>query len=190
MEIEQIEYLDEYEQRLMVALLQQLTQVDLLDGELLAVEELEERWATTAPEYMAAAVPQIAEYPLAAIAWAAYVGIGAAVLWDTDWESYEEVEDLYALLAKPRGFDEMDEYVMEGLLGYKLDSDASQNLENAIRAAAQTAETMIRKEGIEAQSVMAFHIFARTAKVFYRLGIAIGLRLLGYKYEKMKVEQN
>jgi hypothetical protein len=46
---------------------------------------------------------------------------------------------------------------------------------------------MIRKEGIEPQSVMAFHLFARVAKVFYRLGVSLELRHRGYKYVKMNV---
>ncbi|MFR9620159.1 MAG: hypothetical protein SNH63_02935 [Rikenellaceae bacterium] len=190
MEIDQSEYLAQYEEKLLLELLRQASDEGILEGQLLAVEELEERWHTSAPEYMAAAVPQIAQYPSVAIAWAGYVGIGATVLWDTDWDSYAEVEDIYSLLAAPRGFDELDEYVVEGLLGYKLESAEAERVENIMRNAANLAQTMIRKEAVEPQSVMAFHIFARTAKSLYRLGIAIGLRLLGYRYEKMQIGEN
>ncbi len=187
---DKIEYLEEYEQRLMQSLLRQMTDAGVLEGELLAAEELDGKWATTAPEYMAAAVPQIAEYPTVAIAWAAYVGIGAAVLWDTDWETYQDEEDLYSLLAAPRGFDEMDEYVLQGLLGYALGGRDAERVETLLRGAAQSAQTMIRKEGVESQSVMAFHVFARTTRVMYRLGVAVGLRLRGYRYEKMVVDSD
>ncbi|MFI3327962.1 MAG: hypothetical protein SNH79_05295 [Rikenellaceae bacterium] len=190
MEQEQLEYLESYEESLMQVLLRQMTDAGVLEGELLAAEELDEKWQTSAPEYMAAAVPQIAQYPSVAIAWAGYMGIGAAVLWDTDWESYADTEDFYTLLATPRGFDEMDEYVLQGLLGYALEGEDATRIENLLRSAAQTAQTMIRKEGVEAQSVTAFHIFARTTKVLYKLGVAVGLRLQGYRYEKAKLEQN
>ncbi len=190
MELEQSQYLADYEERLMVALLRQATDDGAQGGQLLRVEELDERWHTSAPEYMVAAVPQIAQYPSVAIAWAGYVGIGAAVLWDTDWDSYSEVEDLYTLLSQPRGFDAMDEYVLEGLLGYRLESEEANRVEGYMRNAAHLAQTMIRKEGVESQSIMAFHIFARTTKVLYILGISIGLHLLGYSYEKMTIEQN
>lgn len=190
MEQEQFDYLESYEEDLMMVLLRQMTDAGVLEGELLAAEELDEKWQSSAPEYMAAAVPNIAKYPSVAIAWAGYLGIGAAVLWDTDWDSYADVDDLYTLMAKPRGFDEMDEYVLEGLLGYKLEGEEAVRIENLMRSAAQTAQTMIRKEGVESQSVMAFHIFARTTKVFYKLGVAVGLRLQGYRYEKAKLEQN
>ncbi len=185
MELEQGQYLTEFEDRLLKQLLRQMTDAGVLNGQLLEVEELTDRWKTSAPEYMAAAVPEIAKYPVVAIAWAAYVGIGASVLWDTDWESYEDVEDLYSLLAKPRGFDELDEYVLQGLLGYALGGKDATKVEDLLRSAARTAINTIEKEGVEAQSVMAFHIFARATKVMYRLGVSVGLRLQGYKYEKV-----
>ncbi len=185
MEQEQSQYLAQYEEKLTLHLLRQATDNGFLDGQLLEVAELEEKWHTSAPEYMAAAVPQIAEYPSVAIAWAGYLGVGAAVLWDTSWEEYAEVEDFYTLISKPRGFDEMDEYVLEGLLGYDLSSEESDRLESLMRGMAHSAQGMVRKENIEAQSVMAFHIFARTTKVFYKIGVSISLRLLGYRYEKM-----
>ncbi len=187
MKQEESQFLNEYEERLMQTLLRQFTDAGFLEGQLLEVEELDEKWRTSAPEYMAAAVPQIVEYPSVAIAWAGYMGIGLAVIWDADWKSHADKDDLYTLIASPRGFDCMDEYVVEGLLGYKLESEQAKGLEDLLRGAAHTAQTMIRKESIESQSVMAFHIFARTTRVFYRLGVSVGLRILGYKYEKAKV---
>ncbi len=190
MEENQSQYLADYENRLTETLLRQVTDLGLLSGQLLEVGEVEQKWKTSAPEYMAAAVPQIAQYPSVAIAWAGYLGIGAAVLWDSDWDSYAEEEDLYTLISKPRGFDEMDEYVMEGLLGYELEGEEAQKLESVMLSAAHTAQGVIKKENIEAQSVLAFHIFARTTKVFYRIGIAIGLHLLGYSYVKADLNSN
>ncbi|MFI3285951.1 MAG: hypothetical protein R3Y08_04785 [Rikenellaceae bacterium] len=190
MKQEDNQFLCDYEERLTHTLVRQLTDASLLEGELLAVEELEQKWDSSAAEYMAAAVPQINEYPAAAIAWAAYMGLGLSVLWDTAWEKFSDMEDLYTPIAAPRGFDEMDEYVVEEMLGYTLESEEATKLENAMRAAATTALTMIRKESIEAQSVMAFYIFARSAKVFFRVGVAVGLRLLGYRYHKSGVAVN
>ncbi len=181
------EFLASFAEKLEKTLVEQCTADELLDGKILEVEELDEKWRTSAPEYMVAAVPQIAEYPSAAIAWACYVGMGAAVLWDKSWGEYKDTEDWYSLMASPRGFDEMDEYVVECLVGYSLTSAEAQKLENTIRKCAYLAETFIRKEGVEPQSVMAFHIFARTAKVFFELGVSLELYHRGYKYVKMNV---
>ncbi|MFI3316458.1 MAG: hypothetical protein SNF93_02620 [Rikenellaceae bacterium] len=190
MKQEDNQFLIEYEERLTRALLNQFTDAGFLDGELLAAEELEQKWDSSAAEYMAAAVPQLNEFPAAAVAWAGYLGIGMSVLWDTAWDEYSAVEDLYTPIASPRGFDLMDEYVMEEMLGYTIESEEATKLESLMRSGASTALTMIRKESIEAQSVMAFYIFARSAKVFFRLGVAIGLRLLGYSYHKTNMEMN
>ena len=108
METKDLEFLNSFSRKLAKTLIEQCTADQVLDGELYTVEELDEKWNGLAPEYMAAAVPQIAEYPLAAIAWAAYVGMGAAVLWDKSWAEYKDVEDWYSMLAKPRGFDCLD----------------------------------------------------------------------------------
>lgn len=182
------EYLDAFEKRMTQALVESCSADGLLDGQMLEVEELDGKWRTSAPEYMAAAVPQIAGYPAAAVAWAGYMGMGAAVLWDKSWGEYKGVEDWYSLMASPRGFDCMDEYVTECLLGYKLGGAEAAKIEGGVRRAAHKALSMIRKEQIEPQSAMAFHVFARTAKVFYRLGASIALRCMGYRYVKVRID--
>ena len=188
MEEKELEFLNSFTEKLSDTLVKQCTADKMLDGKMLLVEELNEKWRTSAPEYMVDAVPQIAEYPSAAIAWACYVGMGAAVLWDKSWGDYKDTEDWYTLMAKPRGFDALDEYVIECLVGYKLDSEENQKLESTIRKCAHTAQTMIRKEGIEPQSVMAFHVFARTTKVMFELGVSVELKRLGYNYVKVNAE--
>lgn len=187
MEEKDLELLNTFAENLSKAVVKQCSDDKLLDGQMLTVEELNDKWRESAAEYMAAAVPQIADYPLAAIAWACYMGMGAAVLWDKSWGDYKDTKDWYSLMAGPRGFDEMDEYVVECLVGYPLTSPEAEKLENTIRKCAYLAQTFIRKEGIEPQSVMAFHIFARTAKVFFELGVSLELYHRGYKYVKMNV---
>ncbi len=186
MENTQKEYLDEYETRLRDTLVRNLSSDSRLDGQLLSVEELNAKWQAAAASYMADAVPQIAGYPLAAVAWAMYVGMGAAQLWDKEWNRYSAVEDWYEMLAKPRGFDCLDEYVTEVLLALPLYSDEAHRLEDTVRSTAESALAMIRKEHIEAQSAMAFHVFARTVKVMFEVGVAVELRRLGYKYVRVE----
>ena len=102
MEQKELEFLNSFTEKLSDTLVKQCTADKMLDGKMLLVEELNEKWRTSAPEYMVDAVPQIAEYPSAAIAWACYVGMGSAVLWDKSWGDYKDTEDWYTLMAKPR----------------------------------------------------------------------------------------
>ena len=185
---QQHEILNRYEESLRKTLTERLSSTGWLDGRFLEVEELNEKWRSSAPSYMADAVPEIAKYPLVAIAWAMYEGMGAAVLWDKEWSRYENIEDFHAMFTEPRGFDCMDEYITEILLCHPLGSTEAERVEDMVRSTAEAAQLLIRKEGIEAQSVMAFHIFARTTKVMFEAGVAVQLRRLGYNYVKVNAD--
>lgn len=185
---QQHELLNRYEEGLHEALTKHLTDKGALEGRLLEVEELNEKWKTSAPSYMADAVPEIGKYPLVAIAWAMYEGMGAAVLWDKEWNRYADTEDFHKMFTSPRGFDCMDEYITEVLLALPLGSQGAEELEELIRTTAERALSLIRKEQIEAQSVMAFHVFARTTKVMFEAGVAVSLKRLGYNYVKVNAE--
>jgi hypothetical protein len=185
---QQHDLLNRYEEGLRKAVVEYLSQHKELDGQLLEVEELNEKWRSSAPSYMADAVPEIAKYPLVAIAWAMYMGMGCAVLWDKEWNRYAAEEDFHKMFCEPRGFDYMDEYITEVLLCLPLESEGATKLEELIRGCAERALSLIRKEQIEAQSVMAFHIFARTTKVMFEAGVAVQLRSMGYNYVKVNAE--
>jgi hypothetical protein len=49
--------------------------------------------------------------------------------------------------------------------------------------------TFIQHEQIEHQTVKAFHIFARTVKVMYKIGAALQLKKLGYKFHKVDLSK-
>jgi hypothetical protein len=182
---QQHDLLNKYEESLRKTITDRLSEAKWLEGRFLEVEELNEKWKSSAPSYMADAVPEIAKYPLVAIAWAMYEGMGAAVLWDKEWNRYENTEDFHKMFCEPRGFDCMDEYITEILLTAPLNSPEAEKIENMVRSTAETALSLIRKEQVEAQSVMAFHIFARTTKVMFEAGVAVQLKRMGYNYVKV-----
>lgn len=183
--MEQTPYFDEYENRLQVELLKLCTSHGMLASTLLASEDIDARWKEYAPHYMADAVSQINAYPAAAIAWAGYVGMAVAHWWDADWEHRAEAP--YELLHGEQDFDDMDEHITRDILGLALDSPEAQRIEEMLRSCAHTAMTFIRREEIEAQSTKAFYIFARTTRVLFRIGSALELKRLGYKFEKMEL---
>ena len=186
--MEQTEYLRDYEKRLQDELLKLCTNYKLLDGVLLSSEDVEGRWEALALDYMADAVAQINEYPTVAVAWAGYMGMAVAHLWDKDWELH--CNDEYRSLYGDNGFDDMDEHIVQNILHLPLDSTEARQLMNILLCCAQKAVTFIRHEHIEAQTVKAFHIFARTVKVLYRTGASIQLRRLGYKFHKVNLGRN
>ena len=64
---EKSEYYQKYIKNLTEQLVQNATQKELLGGEMLIVEEIDEMWKQMAPQYMADAVPELAKYPMAAL---------------------------------------------------------------------------------------------------------------------------
>ena len=185
MEQKDTQYYEDFENNLMTKLLGQLISLQALDGTLLDSDDITARWHDLAPEYMADAVPQLNSYPAAAIAWAAYVGMAVAHRWDEDWILYST--EPYTDLLGPRGFDDMDEHIVQNILKLKLESPEATRIEEIMRGLAQTAITTIRHEQVEGQTTQAFYIFARTTRVMFRLGAAMELYRLGYRFEKVNM---
>ena len=79
----------------------------------------------------------------------------------------------------------MDEHIVQNVLGLSLDSVEAKQIVNILLCCSQKAVDFIRHEQIEAQTVKAFHIFARTVKVMFRTGAALQLKRLGYKFHKV-----
>ena len=79
----------------------------------------------------------------------------------------------------------MDDYIMENIIGEKLGTEGAKRLQSAAYSCSKWAISMISKENIEFGSVKAFYVLSRTVKVMYKLGAALQLRRLGYKFEKM-----
>lgn len=183
-----VQYYNAYEENLQREILKMCTSLGMLDGELLASEDIDIKWKEWAPEYIAEALPEVNSYPEFAIACAGYAGMAVAMWWDQDWGRHHGAK--YETLHGPRGFDDMDEHIVQKILGLSLDSSEAQQIMNILLCCAQKAVTFIQHEHIEAQTVKAFHIFARTVKVMYKTGAAIQLRRLGYKFHKVNLGRN
>lgn len=177
------DFLEQFETRVQDELLRLCTSAGMLSGTLLASDDIDGQWNKLAPEYMADAVPQVKDYPTVSVAWAGYLGMAIAWGWDTDWALYSQ--DSYTDYYGPAGFDDMDEHIVYNILGLPIDGYEAKALESIIRRCAETAVSLIRREQIEPQSAMAFHVFARACRVMYRIGAALELKRLGYKFEKI-----
>ena len=185
---ENTQYYDSYEENLQRELLKMCTSLGMLDGELLSSEDIDQKWKEWAPDYIAEALPEVNSYPEFAIACAGYAGMAVAQWWDQDWGRNHGAG--YNTLHGPRGFDDMDEHIVQNILGLSLYSPDAKQIMNILLCCAQSAVTFIQHEQIEHQTVKAFHIFARTVKVLYRIGAALQLRRLGYKFHKVDLSRS
>ena len=66
-DMEEKEYLDKYEQNLIVELLKVCTQQGKLEGQLLPSPDLDDKWEEVAQPYMGDAIKEIAKYPTVAL---------------------------------------------------------------------------------------------------------------------------
>ena len=151
----------------------------LMDGEWLWSEDFESAWEKYARDYVADAVENFNSYPDAAIAWAAYLGMGVAVEWDRDWTEGRQLP--YMHYYGSRGWDDMDEHVVRDLLGLPLDSPAARKLTEVYLSCSAAILGLLRYEGVETQTTDGFFILGRAYYVMYCLGVSIALRTLGYK---------
>ena len=184
---ENIQYYNTYEENLQREILKMCTSLGMLDGELLASDDIDGKWKEWAPEYIAEALPEVNSYPEFAIACAGYAGMAVAQWWDTDWGRHHSAG--YDSLHGPRGFDDMDEHIVQNILGLSLDSVEAKQIMNILLCCAQKATTFIQHEHIEHQTVKAFHIFARTVKVLFRTGASLHPKRLGYKFHKVDMSK-
>ena len=184
---ENTQYYDTYEANLQREMLKMCTSLGMLDGDLLGSEDIDSKWKEWAPEYIADALPEVNSYPDFAIACAGYAGMAVAQWWDQDWGRHHG--DRYETLHGPRGFDDMDEHIVQNILGLALDSTEARQIMNILLCCAQKAATFISHEHIESQTVKAFHIFARTVRVLFKTGAALQLHRLGYRFHKVDLSK-
>lgn len=132
-------------------------------------------------EYVADAVVNFNDYPESTLAWPAFLGMAVAHDWDLDWEKHSS--DKYRDYYGPRGFDDMDEHILNEVL--QLKEDYAVKVSDGMNSCAQATLGLIRHEGIEPQTADGFFILVRAYSVMFEIGAAVELHRLGYKMVKL-----
>ncbi|MBP5259877.1 MAG: hypothetical protein J6Z12_04515 [Paludibacteraceae bacterium] len=175
---------DQYEASLQTDLQLLCRQRGWLPARFIHTDDLEEKWKELAPEYLQDAVAQFNAYPVATLAWAAYIGIAEAAFWDTDWEANKMRG--YISIAGEGGFDTLDENVVRNILNLPLDAPEATHIDDQLACLAGSADDRLRHEGAEPGSPDAFYLFTRTLRVLYRMGVALELHRSGYRWEEVR----
>ena len=166
-----------FKSRLTEHLLRTCTSGGYLGGTLLSSPDIDEAWVRYAPSYYGDAVHEFNGYPEFTLACAGYLGMAVAALWDRDWPRYRETP--YAFFQGARGFDDMDDHITEEILKDRKFSQA------AMQSLSGAAYHYLMKEHPEAGTVEAYRLFLAAGEVMFKIGAAIELHRLGYKYEKV-----
>ena len=168
--------MEEYKDRLLDCLLRVCTSSGWLDGVLLETPDLDEAWLRYAPSFYGDAVRNFNAWPEFCLGCAGYLGMAVAALWDRDWERYKDVPYTYFL--GKRGFDDMDDHITESILRETRLSRTS------MQTCALQAYEFLMHEAAEPGTAEAYRLFLATVEVMYKIGAALELHRLGYKFEK------
>lgn len=147
--------------------------------DLLSSPDIDGKWDEYIQAYVADAVVNINDYPNAAIGFAAFLGMGVAFHWDTDWVANKDksYKDYYG----SGGFDNMDDHILQEILCLP-DSEAKY-VSNMVYSCVQAALGLMSHEQIDFQTEYGFYALARCYSVMFRIGEALELHRLGYKKE-------
>ena len=172
-----------FENRLHQDLYQYLLALEEVDTRLPECPDVEGKWEEIARAYIPDGIREFADYPTVSLGWMMYVGMAVAKLWDTEWEIYSKIENLYAYIRDKRGYDSMDEYIREEVL--LLRGDDYTALEKLVGECASRIHNVLRHQDIEPGTREAFDAYVACLRQLYQMGMAVQLKRMGYRMTKM-----
>ena len=173
--------MEKFEDRLKQILLQYLRQENVVGERFPICPDVEDKWQELLQAYLPDGVREFNEYPMVSLGWVMFIGMAMAKFWDEDWEVYGALNtlSLYEGLRSKRGFDEMDEYILEDVL--KLDEEGCKEMTETVAECASITNTLMRKEDVEPGTKEALQAYLDSLHQMYLMGMAVQLNAMGYK---------
>ena len=154
-----------------------------VDEQLPECPDVEEKWEDIAKAYIPDGIREFQSFPLASLGWMMYIGMAVAKMWDTEWEIYSKIEDLYAYMRDKRGYDSMDEYIREEVLLLRgVDYTV---LERETGECASRVYNTLMHQHIEPGTREAFNGYVASLHQLYLMGVAAQLKRMGYHMVKI-----
>lgn len=154
-----------------------------IDQRLPDAVDIEEKWEAIAQAYLPDGIREYNGYPTVSLGWMMYVGMAVAKYWDTEWEVYGKVENLYLYLKEKRGYDNMDEYIREEVL--QLKGEDYSNLEHLVAECASRTHSQLYHADYEPGTKAAFMAYVDCLHQMYQMGAAVQLNRMGYHMTKI-----
>ena len=170
--------MEDFETRLNKDLQTYLTGVGLIDKHLPECPDVEDKWKEIGEAYLPDGIREFSGYPTVSLGWMMFLGMAITKYWDEDWDKYSSAENLYEQIRNARGYDNMDEYILEEIL--KLDADTRTKISKTVAECAFRTESILRHEPIEPGSEEAFRAYIYSLRQMYAMGMAMELKRLGY----------
>lgn len=168
----------DFEEKVRKDLIEFLQKKGALDPHVPECPDVEEKWGGIAREYMPDGVREFQDYPVVSLGWIMFVGMAMAFYWDTDWEKHAARTDYYKTLRDMRGYDNMDEAVVEEVLGYS--GEAAEKTSELVAECASRVYGLLSHEHIEPGTETALGCYVAALHQLYLAGMAMQLNALGY----------
>lgn len=155
-----------------------------VDERLPEAEDIEGQWKAIGEAYLPDGIREFNGYPTVSLGWMMYTGMAVAQMWDEDWQHYSTLDNIYTHLRDQRGYDCMDEYILEEIL--KLDGDARKNTEHLVAECASRTHNQLHHGHFEPGTRQAFQAYVCALHQLFLMGAAVQLKSLGYKMSKLQ----
>ncbi len=160
-----------------------LVERGVVDERLPECPDVEEKWQPIAEAYLPDGVREFNLYPIASLGWMMFIGMAIAKFWDTDWEQYAKSDDLYTMLRDKRGYDHLDEYILDEVLD--LHGDDAETMQTLVGDCAERAKRALFSQDIEPGTADAFKGYVACLQCMYQLGMAVQLKAMGYRMTRL-----
>ena len=175
--------MENFEAQLRNDLQQFLLSMNEVDERMPECPDVEDKWKEIAQAYLPDGIREFQDFPSASLGWMMYIGMAVAKMWDTEWEIYSKLDDLYAYLRDKRGYDAMDEYIREEVLLLQgVDYNVLEKLTG--ECASRVYNTLMHLR-LEPGTKEAFTAYVACLHQLYLMGAAVQLKRMGYHMSKM-----
>lgn len=160
--------------------LQKSEQIDKHIPECIDVENC---WPDIARDYLLDGAREFQKYPVVSLGWMMLIGMAMAYFWDEDWEKYSAEKKIYHLLREKRGYDNMDDAILEDVLKYEGESVAKESA--VVQDCAARVYSLLSHEHVEPGTEAALGCYIAALHQLYLAGVAMELKTLGYHMTKL-----
>ncbi|MDE6043305.1 MAG: hypothetical protein K2G07_07170 [Muribaculaceae bacterium] len=167
-----------FEEKVRRDLTQFLQHKEALDEHVPECPDVEDKWSLVARAYMPDGAREFQQYPVVSLGWMMLIGMAMAYYWDTDWEKNAARTDFYEKLRDMRGYDNMDEAVVQDLLGYR--DEAAEKVTELVAECASRVYSLLSHEHVEPGTEAALGCYIGALHQLYLAGMAMELNALGY----------
>ncbi len=149
-----------------------------VDERLPECPDIEEKWQSIAKAYLPDGIREFNAYPTVSLGWMMFIGMAMAKFWDEDWQKCANVPNIYEQLRNQRGFDCMDEYILEDVLHMK--DKGLEELNKLVAECASRTNNMLHHAHLEPGTPEAFKAYVACLHQLYLMGAAVQLKRMGY----------